>query len=322
MRLHFTPADLRQITLAPGPIPLWEIVVSVHRLRLPATVGPRHRFGLNGWEREVGRGLRARAGVLLDLIPPHDYLPDFLLQPSTGDLAEGIELATRAPIAQISADLSTLAAHREAGRWSFELASDAPRARQTLARDLRRYFDSSVASRWPRIQADGLADRALRAETLLRGGVDALLATLDPQWHWQPPVLRIPFPGAWDVDLGGRGLVLVPSYFILGPLLMEQPDGPTVLAYPIYRGEQPVSAADTLGPLLGRTRAAVLAALRDPATTTSVAERVGVSLASASQHAAVLRNAGLVSTVRMGGAVLHTLTPLGSTLLRSDSLTT
>ncbi len=53
-----------------------------------------------------------------------------------------------------------------------------------------------------------------------------------------------------------------------------------------------------------------------------MADRVGVSLASASQHAAVLRNAGLVSTVRMGGAVLHTLTPLGSTLLRSDSLTT
>ncbi|MEV1178870.1 winged helix-turn-helix domain-containing protein, partial [Nonomuraea sp. NPDC049784] len=66
-----------------------------------------------------------------------------------------------------------------------------------------------------------------------------------------------------------------------------------------------------------RTRAAVLATLRAPATTTSVAERVGISLGSASQHTTVLRNAGLISTTRTGGAVLHTLTPLGQALLHS-----
>lgn len=73
-----------------------------------------------------------------------------------------------------------------------------------------------------------------------------------------------------------------------------------------------------LGPLLGRTRAAVLAGVRDPATTTALAERVGVSLAAASQHATVLRNAGLVHTTRIGIAVLHSLTPLGRALLDGE----
>ncbi|MFE9740676.1 winged helix-turn-helix domain-containing protein [Streptomyces sp. NPDC006477] len=62
---------------------------------------------------------------------------------------------------------------------------------------------------------------------------------------------------------------------------------------------------------MGRTRAQVLALLRSPATTTALAERAGVSLAAAGQHAGVLRGAGLVDTVRTGSAVLHSLTPLG-----------
>jgi DNA-binding transcriptional ArsR family regulator len=36
---------------------------------------------------------------------------------------------------------------------------------------------------------------------------------------------------------------------------------------------------------------------------------------SASEHAAVLRNADLVATRRVGKTVLHTVTPLGARLL-------
>ena len=41
------------------------------------------------------------------------------------------------------------------------------------------------------------------------------------------------------------------------------------------------------------------------------------SLAAASQHASVLRGAGLIVTRRQGGAVLHVLTPLGAELLQA-----
>ena len=42
---------------------------------------------------------------------------------------------------------------------------------------------------------------------------------------------------------------------------------------------------------------------------------MGVSLATASRHASVLRNAGLISSRRLGGSVLHSLRPLGSDVL-------
>ena len=54
--------------------------------------------------------------------------------------------------------------------------------------------------------------------------------------------------------------------------------------------------------------------------TTELARRLNISLATASHHAAVLRNAHLVTTRREGKAVLHTVTSLGIALLgRSPS---
>jgi DNA-binding transcriptional ArsR family regulator len=44
---------------------------------------------------------------------------------------------------------------------------------------------------------------------------------------------------------------------------------------------------------------------------------LGISPAAASQHASVLRNAGLLVTRRDRNTVLHTLTPLGSAMLEA-----
>jgi DNA-binding transcriptional ArsR family regulator len=44
---------------------------------------------------------------------------------------------------------------------------------------------------------------------------------------------------------------------------------------------------------------------------------VGISLAAASEHASVLRDAGLITTHRNGSSVLHVLTPLGAELLHA-----
>lgn len=75
-----------------------------------------------------------------------------------------------------------------------------------------------------------------------------------------------------------------------------------------------------LGALIGRTRAALLYAVAEGcATTSGLARRVGVSLASVSQHTAVLRNAGLISTRREGTAVHHALTPLGQHMLAKQT---
>lgn len=76
----------------------------------------------------------------------------------------------------------------------------------------------------------------------------------------------------------------------------------------------------TLGKLVGHTRSVVLRAIGDGATTSELARRAGVSLASASQHACVMREAGLVTTLRRGNAVLHTVTPLGAALLKGGAV--
>ena len=77
------------------------------------------------------------------------------------------------------------------------------------------------------------------------------------------------------------------------------------------------SRGSALAALVGRNRAAVLQSIADGCTTTELARRVGISLAAASQHASVLRGAGLIATRRQGSAVLHVLTPLGAELLQA-----
>ena len=49
---------------------------------------------------------------------------------------------------------------------------------------------------------------------------------------------------------------------------------------------------------------------------------MGISPASASEHAKVLRDANLIETRREGRSVRHSLTPLGSAMLGQLRLTT
>ncbi|MFI6868033.1 ArsR/SmtB family transcription factor [Nocardia sp. NPDC050406] len=70
-----------------------------------------------------------------------------------------------------------------------------------------------------------------------------------------------------------------------------------------------------LSALLGATRAAVLEAIADGGSTTDLALRLGISPSSASEHAAILRDAGLTVSMRSRNQVRHRLTPLGAALL-------
>ncbi|MEU3747806.1 MULTISPECIES: ArsR/SmtB family transcription factor [Streptomyces] len=342
IRLHFTADDLRRITLAPAANALSETALSLRlslRLRADGARGggsglwDRPRPAARRWHRALRGTARARAGVLAELVTEDGFMPDFLHQPTLHGFADALEAAASTPAEQLAIDLGI---PREAGRnghltrpgpWALELAQGSASATRMLIEDTRRYFRTSVEPLWPRIRGDALTDRALRSEMLLRGGVDALLTTLAPTWRWQPPTLHLPSASTYDIPLCGRGLLLVPSWFATGPLVMYRPRASTVLVYPLHDGSDGTADADgafaagahggpeALAALLGRTRAHVLALLRTPATTTALAERAGISLPAASRHTRVLREAGLVDTTRTGVAVLHTLTPLGHGLL-------
>ncbi|MFH9727616.1 ArsR/SmtB family transcription factor [Streptomyces sp. NPDC017254] len=333
-------ADLRSGPRPPDPRPGSRLSESRPGSR---TGGGREGHGGGGlrtrWARpaalEWHRSLRGRAvagaGVLAELVGEDGFVPDFLLQPSAHDFEEALGSAAATPAERLALDLGipSVAGWNgglgRPGRWAHDLAQGVPAASTALVEDARRYFRASVEPLWPRIRADALTDRALRAEMLLRGGVDALLTTLGTTWHWQPPTLHLPSGSTYDIPLCGRGLLLVPSWFATGPMVMYRPEAATVLVYPMYddgagagRAGGSADRPEALAALLGRTRAQVLGLLRAPATTTALAERAAVSLAAASQHAGVLRGAGLVATVRTGTSVLHSLTPLGASLLAGD----
>ncbi|MYW99404.1 helix-turn-helix domain-containing protein [Streptomyces sp. SID8378] len=59
--------------------------------------------------------------------------------------------------------------------------------------------------------------------------------------------------------------------------------------------------------------------LHSGSTTTEIARLLRISPASASEHATVLREAGLIQTARHGNRVLHTSTELGRNLLNSPA---
>ncbi|GAA3679647.1 hypothetical protein GCM10022224_049850 [Nonomuraea antimicrobica] len=100
-----------------------------------------------------------------------------------------------------------------------------------------------------------------------------------------------------------------------GPLTLVLPTSPDPgTALSLWTSPRP-PAHHRLAALLGPTRAAVLEAVAEGRGTGQIARHLGISPAGASQHATVLREAGLIATTRHRNAVRHTLTPLGALLL-------
>lgn len=190
---------------------------------------------------------------------------------------------------------------------------------------MRTYHDAVIKPEEEFIQAHIEADRGIRAQALLTGGTDGLLRSLAPAVRWNPPILEVDYPVDRNVHLGGRGLLLVPSYFNWDkPVTLQDPELQPVLVYSVAHQlveiPRTLQGADSpLSALLGRTRALILQSVGPGATTAELASRAHTSPASASRHAAVLREAGMLTTQRQGSAVLHTLTPMGLDLLNRTS---
>ncbi|QLH24860.1 winged helix-turn-helix domain-containing protein [Streptomyces sp. Rer75] len=323
LRLHFTREDLLRTTVAAGPDPLWETVLSANLL---GTAQGRAVF--DRWRLHTRPRLRRlppdSVRLVRTLAPPQGRFPDFLNpRESAGGLAEGIEAVLSTPRRRLRREIGLL---RSAPPWLRPLADGEPDTLRTLGRALKGYFDAALAPCWTAIRAQAEADRALRARALLTGGTEALLSTLGPTLTWRSPVLEADYPLDRDLHLGGRGLLLIPSVFCWrNPITLADPGLPPVLVYPVRRGPgwwpsqgTPPTGRSTLGSLLGRGRAAVLRAVEGGCTTSELARRTGVTPATASEHARILRDAGLLASVRDRNTVLHTPTPLGTDLLAAN----
>lgn len=121
-------------------------------------------------------------------------------------------------------------------------------------------------------------------------------------------------------DLGGSGITLAPTAFATRCRLL--PGSGATPPAPVYPAravgtlwERRAAAGDGLGRLLGRSRARLLGHTSSPSTTTQLAAHTGLSLGAVSQHLAVLRDAGLVTSHRYRREVHYTASDLGIALL-------
>ncbi|MCP3803803.1 winged helix-turn-helix domain-containing protein [Allokutzneria sp. A3M-2-11 16] len=285
-------------------------VQDIARVRILATLGPTaeavfaldalsrskrgDRFG--AWGQKVVAALGPRWGQVCALVDAVRPIPDllWLINPSGGGTAPT----------------------RVGGVSAAEAASVV----RTFARLV-------VEPHWNRMRLFLDAERDARGRIAAAGGSDRLLGTLHPHLRWSSPVLETRAEGCEEVRLDGQGLALVPSVFLHDRVAVlagsECGSGSPMLVFPAVRDATAAASLwggdtgeeEALGALVGRTRSLVLQELTESRTATELAQRLGISNARVSQHTGVLRQAGLINTLRYRNTVLHSLTALGTALL-------
>ena len=324
-RIHFTDDDLTRVQVSPTLGPLAETVMAVSLLKRPRP--PRSLF--REWHGQVRGKVTPRMRPLTALVPPGcDGVDLYTLTGEMPTIEAGMKALLEIPREHLLVEMEYVDRRNRLPASSWAMAETG--ALEELAEAAEATYRALVEPYWPRISARLHAAQAARHRTLAREGAGRLLASLQgPQIRWRPPVLQVLIPGDGDMHLNGKGLMLVPSVFVgAGPSLHENPNKatePPRLIVPAGNGgiaqprlwDGPQRRGEALAALVGRNRATVLGSVADGCTTSELAERAGISIAAASQHAAVLRGAGLIISHRQGSAVLHVLTPLGAELLQA-----
>ncbi|GAA3201897.1 winged helix-turn-helix domain-containing protein [Nonomuraea helvata] len=325
LRIHFTDQDLRRITLAEDTDPLWDVLLSLHVLQ----EGRDLVYG--EWWRRTRQVKVSDIRLLLSLTPPRGYSPDFLT-PGRGGAAleEQLDGLLSTPTPRFREELSYFSDKQPNASSIRALLDGGAPMLDRLGNAITRYHRAGIAPYKRMLRPHLQADRDRRLHGLADGGVDRLLSDLHPDVVWDPPVLRVLDYVEHDVHLEGRGIVLLPSAFCRRhPITLRDTDLPPVLVLPVQPpvGWLPRVRADgtmehePVVALLGRTRAYVLEEAARPMTTTELARRLGISLAMASRHTTVLRNAGLVASRREGNTIFHHITALGRGLLNGRPFT-
>lgn len=309
LELSFTAADVAYTRFAFSPI--WECVASVLVLKGALGHGIHDRWAAGARARLRGFDWRMFAEVV-----PVRTIPGFVCPPPTSplpDLDAELAVLRATPADQIAREIGAIPA----------ITTPPPDA-GALADVVEEYWDRAVAPFWPRIRALLEADVQYRARRLTTGGASALFADLNPSVRWREDRLQLDHPRvSARRGLRGRGLLLVPSAFAWPRVFsITVPGWQPTLRYP-PRGvahlwdTRKVTPSKALVGVFGATRARLLSELADPASTTDLAGRTGVTPGGVSQHLTALKAAGLVSAHRVGRYVLYVRTAVAEELLRT-----
>lgn len=303
-----------------GISPLWETLSAVRVLH-----NHRHRPLYSPW-------VSAKAGLAKGL----DLDPVRAVQPRVGHTPDFLTPPPRTPRTEFAGELARVRA-TPPGRVAAELArtrdqpanpraaevdrmlADPAAARDRLADAVEAAWEALLEPDWPKIRRVLEDDIAHRGQRLTEGGFGALFDDLHPTLRWEGTQLVASKYRDHDRDLGGAGLLLVPGVFAWPYLVaVVAPAYQPAVLYPA-RGARLWTTAppppDRLARLLGRSRAAVLAALDPPSSTTELAGRYGLAPATVAEHLGALRDAGLADKRRHGHEVRYRRTELGQALV-------
>lgn len=303
LRLDYSAAELAHTRFALSP--LWEAIASLRVLSFPAE-HPLH----HPWERAVRprlTGLDLRP--LTELITP-GLIAAFVCPPPVSH-APDLEL-----------ELATLRAQPhdrvQAGLEACGLRHPDPAGRlDELAGLVRAYWDIAIAPYWPRIRALLDGDVLHRARLMATSGARGLFEDLDPGITWQNDTLHVRRrrQRAAHVRLEGQGVLLIPSVFAHPRVFsLTAPGWQPLLRYPVrgvatlWESKEAAPPHAALAKVLGRSRALLLSLLDQPATTTTLAARTGLTSGAVSQHLTAMRDAGLLTAHRLGKEVLYART--------------
>ena len=188
LRLEFDIEDVASVRFAISPVT--ETVSALRVFGAPERPGS-HRSWLTGL-----RQLHAdpSLGLLLDLVPPDGYVPDFLTPPLTvpvGDLdAELAVIAATAPEIVRRELALTFAGQTMPARVSALHADPATRLAQVVEA-LARWHAIAIAPHWQRVHRLLTAEVALQSRRFTEEGPGLALRHLHPSIRWQPGHLAI-----------------------------------------------------------------------------------------------------------------------------------
>jgi hypothetical protein len=281
------------------------------------------------WLRSIRPRIEALdTRLLLSIVGPTRALPDFLTPRPVvfvPSFADELAVARATPADRVREDLAaTYRPEPVPDVWKAVRArGDGPvlALRDALCDLLERYWQIALEPQWRQMRLVLEADATYRARRLAAGGFRLLFADLHPNVRFDDRVLSIDdMIGRHDVDVAGRGLLLVPSLFAIKPVPPMSADELPWLCYPsrgvgTLWGPAPRPDDTVLAALLGRPRATLVRMLDEPLPTSELARRLAVTPSAVSQHLQVLHAGGLVTRARDGRTVLYRRSALADQLV-------
>jgi DNA-binding transcriptional ArsR family regulator len=321
LRLEVDADDLLHTRF--GVSPLFELGGLLRRLAGLAPPGPFARL------RPAYERLRAETDLdALVALHTARYGADFIGPPPLGmqqTIAADLEAVRATPLPVARREIARALARGPKIPDSVRRVLRSADVVERLASALEAAWSALLAPDWPQLRAICEVDVVHRAGRLGTGGWAAAFDGLHRDLRWRDGALELATPGARAVPSDGQGLLLVPSVLIW-PGVGAFTDAPwrRALVYPargvgaLWEAGAPAGGG-ALAELVGRSRARLLLALEDPASTTQLAARLSLAVGAVGDHLAVLRRAGLVRSARSGRSVLYQRTALGDALAASGA---